>query len=81
MSHSTRAAPVALLSSVLMLVPMQAASQAVSLVGPDGSVDWNRFYTAAETNQILGEMHALYPDLTELYSIGRSWRGQPLMLL
>jgi hypothetical protein len=56
-------------------------AQAVGLVRPDGSVDWNRFYTAAETNQILGELHALYPELTELYSIGESWRGQPLMVI
>ncbi|MEQ8330125.1 MAG: M14 family metallopeptidase [Longimicrobiales bacterium] len=63
------------------LLPAGVASQAVSLVGPDGTVDWNRFYTAAETNQMLREFHALYPDLTELYSIGESFYGQPLMVL
>jgi len=44
-------------------------------------VDWNRFYTAAETNQILFELHALYPGLTEVYSVGTSYRGQPLMMM
>jgi hypothetical protein len=56
-------------------------AQEVSLVGPDGSVDWNRFYTAGETNQILAEFHDLHPGFTELYSIGESFYGQPLMVL
>ncbi len=74
---------IALRSLVLsvILFPCSVAAQAVSLVAPDGSVDWNRFYTAAETNQILEEFHTLYPDLTELYSVGESFRGQPLMLM
>lgn len=59
----------------------RASAQARSLVGPDGEVDWNRFYTAAETNQILAELHELYPELTELYSIGESIYGQPLMVI
>ena len=63
------------------LAPAPAAPQSSSLVSPDGAVDWNRFYTAAETNQILREFHALYPDLTELHQIGESYRGQPLMLI
>ncbi|GMV05563.1 MAG: hypothetical protein AMXMBFR53_18410 [Gemmatimonadota bacterium] len=65
----------------LAVAPHVLSAQAVSLVGRDGSVDWNRFYTAAETNQILAEFHALYPGLTELYSVGTSFRGQPLMML
>ena len=64
-----------------LLIPCTLSAQAISLVGPDGAVDWNRFYTAAETNQILREFHALYPDLTELYAVGESYRGQPLMLM
>lgn len=51
------------------------------LVGPDGSVDWNRYYTAEETNRILRSFHALYPNLTELYSIGRSYLGAELMVM
>jgi hypothetical protein len=63
------------------LAPLCLGAQAVGLVNPDGVIDWNRFYTAAETNQILTELHALYPELTELYSIGKSYRGQPLMVM
>ncbi len=67
--------------ALLVTFPGWASSQAISLVDGDGSVDWNRFYTAAETNQILAEFHALYPDLTELYVVGTSYRGQPLMVM
>lgn len=66
---------------LLIAGPAPGGAQAVSLVSPEGAVDWNRFYTAAETNQILREFNELYPRLTELYSIGESFRGQPLMLM
>ena len=71
----------ALVTAFFLSLPSVLSAQAVSLVGANGSVDWNRFYTAAETNQMLAEFHALYPGLTELYSIGESYRGQPLMLM
>ncbi len=58
-----------------------SASQSHSLVSPSGQVDWNRFYTAAETDQILREFHVLYPGLAELHEIGRSYRGRPLMVI
>jgi murein tripeptide amidase MpaA len=69
--------------SVILALSLHApvTAQAVSLVAPDGSVDWNRFYTAGETDQILAELHALFPGLTELYAIGESYRGQPLMVM
>lgn len=75
--------PLLLLLALIAAGPGARAlsAQAVNLVGPGGEVDWNRFYTAAETNQILGEFHALYPELTELYSIGESIFGQPLMVM
>lgn len=63
------------------LAPGAASAQEASLVGPRGEVDWNRYYTAAETNRILSEFHSLYPELTELYSIGESFHGQPLMVV
>ena len=76
-----RIATAALAATLATLAPAPAAPQSSSLVSPDGTVDWNRFYTAAETNQILREFHALYPDLTELHQVGESYRGQPLMLI
>jgi len=56
-------------------------AQGHTLVGPDGSVDWNRYYTAGETEQILREFHELYPELTELYPIGESFRGRTLWVI
>ncbi len=57
------------------------AAQGGSLVTPDGSVDWNRYYTSGETEQILREYHELYPELTELREIGRSYQGRSLWLM
>ena len=74
-------AAASLAAALTIIAPACLAAQAVSLVGPDGDVDWNRFYTAAETNQILREFHAIYPDLTELHQVGESYYGQPLMLI
>ena len=76
-----RTATTTLALTLAALIPAPATPQSSSLVSPDGAVDWNRFYTAAETNQILHEFHVLYPDLTELHQIGESYRGQPLMLM
>lgn len=70
-----------LLGVLALALPVALGAQVHSLVGPDGEVDWNRFYTAAETHQMMAEFHALYPELTELYSIGESWYGQPLMVM
>lgn len=66
---------------LLLAIPATASAQAVSLVAPDGSVDWNRFYTASQTNQMLREFAVLYPELTKVYSVGESYYGQPLMLI
>ena len=76
-----RIATATLAATLAALVPTPAAPQSSSLVAPDGTVDWNRFYTAAETNQILHEFHTLQPHLTELHQVGESYRGQPLMLI
>ena len=55
--------------------------QGNSLVAPDGTVDWNRYYTSGESDQILREFNELYPELTELYSIGKSFRGRTLWVM
>lgn len=76
-----RACPPLVCWVALWAMAPPAAAQSSSLVSPAGEVDWNRFYTAAETDQILREFHALYPELTELRKVGESWRGRPLMLI
>jgi hypothetical protein len=57
------------------------AVRAGGLVADDGSVAWDRFYTSAQTDRILSELHDLHPGLTELYSIGRTRAGKPLMVM
>jgi len=54
---------------------------AQSLVAPDGSIDLNRYYMAEETNQMLREWNALFPELTEVQQIGESLLGAPLMVI
>lgn len=56
-------------------------AQGSTFVGPDGSVDWNRYYSSAEVEQILREFHALFPGLTEFYSIGESLEGRKLWVM
>ena len=51
------------------------------LVGPDGAVDMNRYYTALETDRILDEFHELYPGLSEVNTVGTSLRGHPLRVI
>jgi hypothetical protein len=65
----------------LALLPGTGRAQGHNLVGPDGAVDWNRYYSSAETEQILQEFHALYPGLTDLYSIGESLEGRKLWVM
>jgi len=82
--------PAVLLSAALLASPLllaasapahPAAAQAASLVAEDGSFDLNRFYTADENDRVLRELHAVYPELTELYSIGRSRLGRELLVI
>ena len=65
---------------LLFLAPGLTGQEA-SLVKPDGTVDWNRYYTAGETERILQEYHQLFPELTELYSIGKSLQGRNLWVM
>jgi len=43
-----------------------------SLVSDDVSLDWNRYYTTDETHRIMREFADMYPNLTNMYSIGKS---------
>jgi hypothetical protein len=81
----TQPAAAALLA-VLLLCPVQGCSESAGkeahapLVAPDGAVDWSVYHTAAETHRIMREFEALYPHLVELEVIGRSMRGQELLV-
>jgi murein tripeptide amidase MpaA len=71
----------AILCLTPLFTPLAARAQGHGLVSPDGTVDWNRYYTAGETEQILRELAVLYPGLTELYSIGKSFEGRDLWVM
>ncbi len=76
--------PLLALSATLGLVlaaPADATQQRRALIRADGTIDYNRFYTAAETNQILNAWARRFPSLTKLYSIGKSYNGQDLMVI
>jgi hypothetical protein len=44
-------------------------------------VAWNRFHDHAGLGSILARLHEAFPDLTELYSIGKSTEGRDLWCL
>ena len=80
----TRAWPIAILIPAALALAMNGtveAQQRRALVRADGTIDYNRYYTAAETNQILAAWARRFPALTNLYSIGKSFKGQELMLI
>lgn len=49
-------------------------------ISADRKVDvaWNRFYSHAGLSDILTRLHEAFPDLTRLYSIGRSTEGRDI---
>lgn len=51
------------------------------LVSGDGSIDWARYYTHAETNRIMRELEAMYPELARMRVIGQSYLGADLTLM
>jgi Zinc carboxypeptidase len=57
------------------------AAQRQPLVRSNGTIDWNRYYSSAETTTILRELARRNPKLTELYSIGKSFKGADLMVI
>jgi hypothetical protein len=59
----------------------RSAPRPQPLVRPDGRIDWSRYYTAAESNQILAELARRHPQLTRLYAIGKSYKGADLMVI
>ena len=45
------------------------------------NVEWNRFYDTEGLGRILANLHQAFPDLTRLYSIGKSVQGRELWCL
>jgi murein tripeptide amidase MpaA len=66
---------------VLLLAGSAEAQRRPRLIQADGTISWNRYYTSAETTQILRDWARRFPQLTNLYSIGKSLKGEDLMLI
>ncbi|MCP4726194.1 MAG: hypothetical protein GY863_14215 [bacterium] len=65
---------------ILSLILFACANQE-KLVDSDGNVDWNRYYSTQETYEIMREYARMYPDLTKIYSIGKSYKGAELLMM
>ena len=72
-------------SILIVMIPLLVAGSAGCQSGgrllQDGQVDWNRYYSNDETNAIMQHYARRYPDLTDLYSIGKSYLGVDLMVM
>ncbi|MFC1562047.1 M14 family metallopeptidase, partial [candidate division KSB1 bacterium] len=61
-----------LFAAIAVFWGLLSCSGRESLVSSEGEVDWNRYYSTAETHRIMREFADLYPDLTTMYTIGKS---------
>jgi len=65
--------------------PLDLADCALPILGAPHTrkvdVAWNRFYDHAGLGSILARLHEAFPDLTALYSIGKSTEGRDLWCL
>ena len=44
-------------------------------------MDWNQYYSNTQTNQVMRAYARQYPNLTKIYSIGKSYEGVDLMVM
>jgi len=66
-------------ATALLWVLLGAA--ATGQVRPDGTVDWNRYYSNAESGAIMASWVRRYPEFTRLMTIGKSYLGTDLKLI
>lgn len=65
--------------------PVDVATHSFPALGSDFprrlDIAWNRYYDSEGLASILQRLHATFPHLTKLYSIGRSYEGRELWCL
>lgn len=61
--------------ALLIVVPAYAQQEDPTSLG------WNKLHTTSEVHDILNAWSKKYPDLTRLYSIGKTLKGTDLMVL
>lgn len=59
------------------ILPRGGVAQAEDPANPN----WARFHSTADAHALLREWAQMYPGLTNLYSIGETLKGTPLMVL
>ncbi|MCK5556841.1 MAG: peptidase M14, partial [Candidatus Hydrogenedentes bacterium] len=74
-----------LLSSVLAACADEQADHAYQALGAPAQrktdIAWNRYHDHAGLHAILKQLNEVFPDLTKLYSIGKSYEGRDLWCL
>lgn len=65
------------LITLIVLIAMAAAAQTEDPKNPS----WSKFHSTSDVHAILKAWNAAYPQLTNLYSIGQTLKGTPLMVL
>ena len=47
----------------------------------DFPINWKRYYTLAERTKLINDIHAKYPQLTDIQSLGKSRMGRDQWML
>jgi len=63
--------------AILLFVSSICSGQKIDPMNPK----WDKYHSTAETNTLLEGWAKAFPNLTELYSIGETLKGTPLMVL
>lgn len=77
----TTSRPIALGPVVVALALIAPGATSAAILRVDGTVDWTRYHSSDEAEQILREIVARHPALAKMYSIGRSFQGRELWVL
>ncbi len=66
--------------ATLVLLTLSSAAPA-QVMRPDGSADFTKYHDAAETAVFLKQIEQKYPNLARVSVIGKSYKGQDLLLV
>ena len=68
-------------TQLLFLAVLPFFNFVVARAGDAGQPDWKKYHNTAEVQALLENWTNRYPGLTNLYSIGETLKGTPLMVL
>ena len=71
--------PVLLVTCILILMPFGSRLDAAD--PPALSIDWTHYHNHTETIQIMKSLSEAYPNLSKVYTFGKSFQGQDLWLI